>query len=691
MNRRRESGLGFEDCETAMTPHRAQLDEFELDLPRYELRRNGRSVKLERIPMELLILLVEHRGELVTREAIIHRLWGKGIYMETAHRIHNAVNKVRYVLREDPAEPRFLTTVVGKGYRFIGDIRVLPIPIEQDGFASETPDSNSMDLVPVENKLAPDVADRSEDSRIASPTVEGRLEESEEEISTATGHRGRSLAWYVGLAIAALLVVVLGSRRMFFVGRPTTDSLPRIQSIAVLPMDNLAKDPKQEYFVDGLTEHLITNLAQVTSLRVVSRTSIMQYKGVRRSLPDLAKSLNVDAVVEGSVLRSDGKVRITVQLLDARQDRHLWAHAYEKNEDDVIALQDEVAHDVRNQVAAELGPHSTDGQSHLALQQPPVSLPAYEDYLQGQYFWNKRTPDAAKTALEFFNRAVAAEPRYALAYAGLAETYLVIGGYRTMPQPEALMKANNAALKALELDPSLPAAHATLGQIAFSRWDWNVAELEFKRAIAQDPSYATAHHWYSVLLSTIGRHDDALHEATLAAQLDPLSPMIHANVGYVLLFSHRYPEATTSLRRVVETSPDLAGAHLWLAIAYEKQGKFTESGAEYQRTAQLAKEPERSWIQGFAYTVEGKRSDAERMLVRSEALTKQRHTPDAAVALAYINLELGKKERALDFLEKAYVARDSDLVDIKENPICDPLRANPRFQTLMRRMAFPEH
>jgi TolB-like protein/Flp pilus assembly protein TadD len=454
-------------------------------------------------------------------------------------------------------------------------------------------------------------------------------------------------------------------------------------------MDNLANDPKQEYFVDGLTDHLITNLAQLTSLRVVSRTSIMQYKGVRRPLPEIATALNVDAVVEGSVLRSGGKVRITIQLLDARQDRHLWAHAYEKNEDDVIALQDEVAQDVGNQVAAELRPRSTGTRSSSAFKQP-VSLPAYEDYLRGQYFWNKRTPDTAKTAVEYFNRAVAAEPRYALAYAGLAETYLVICGYRTMPQPEALTKATEAALKELELDPSLPPAHATLGQIAFSRWDWITAEREYKQAIALDPSYATAHQWYSALLSTIGRHDDALHEAMQAAQLDPLSPMIHANVGYVLLFAHRYQEATTSLRRVVETSPDLGAAHVWPAAAYEKQGKFAESAAEYERTAKLAQEPERSWIQGYAYAVEGKRSDAERMLTRSEVLAKQRGTPDTAVALAYINLELGRKERALEFLEKAYIARDSDLVDIKENPICDPLRADPRFQTLMRRMAFPE-
>jgi tetratricopeptide (TPR) repeat protein len=381
-------------------------------------------------------------------------------------------------------------------------------------------------------------------------------------------------------------------------------------------------------------------------------------------------------------------VRITVQLLNARQDRHLWAHTYQVSENDIVALQDTVAHDVATQVAAKLKPTSTAGSS--ATTEQHVSFPAYEDYLRGRYFWNKRTADTATTAVEYFERAIAAEPRYALAYAGLADAYLEIYGFRLMSKQEGLTKAKTAALRALELDPSLAAAHTTLASIAFAGWDWTNAEREFKQAISLSPGYATAHEWYSIFLSTVGRHDQALSEATQAAQLDPLSPMIHANIGLVLLMARRYEEAAILLRRVVETTPEIGAPHLWLAVVYERQGRFAESAAEYERSAQLSQEPERSWIQGSAYAVAGKKIEAERMLSKAETLAKQLGTPGTSVAFAYLDLQLGKNEEAVEFLEKAYTDRDNDLADIKENLICDPLRAEPRFQEILRRMAFPE-
>jgi TolB-like protein/Flp pilus assembly protein TadD len=430
------------------------------------------------------------------------------------------------------------------------------------------------------------------------------------------------------LVLAALFTLNVAGVRDRLLRRPMLP--PKIESIAVLPLENLSGDPEQEYFADGMTDALITNLGQIKALRVISRTTAMHFKDAKKTLPEIARELNVDGIIEGTVLRSGERVRIAAQLLDARKDRHLWAETYERDLQEVLALQGEVARDVAQHVQAKLTPQEqirfASGQSRS------VNPEAYELCLKGRYQWNKRTREGLMKALEYFQRAIRVDPSCALAYSGLADTYGVLGNNGFLPTNEVFPKAKAAALKAVELDGDLAEAHASLA-VELAPSDWQGHEKEFLRAIELNPSYANAHHWYALGLVAMGRSDEAIREIEQARRLDPLSARINTNVGLVLYGARQYDRAIAELLKAQELEPSDVSAHLVLGWTYLAKGMTREALGEIQTAVRLSgDEPTVSAELARAYALSGNRKEALKILGRLKEISKQQHIPSCDFA-----------------------------------------------------------
>ena len=459
-------------------------DDFEFDSRAYELRSAGIPVKLKPIPMELLLFLIERRGELVTRKEIVDRIWGKDVFLDSDNGINNAISKIRQVLRDDPEKPRFVQTVTGRGYRFIAPVESLSSPV-------------------VEGPLAP-------------PPVVPAL---------APG-RSRRLPVFLGAALLMLLALAAYTLRNRW--RPHPQPVADRAMLAVLPFENLTGDPEQDYFSDGLTEEVIAQLGNLDPqhLGVIARTSVMQYKHKDVPLTRIAQELGVQYVLEGSV-RSDGqRVRIAAQLIQVKDQSHLLARQYDRELKEVLVLQSDIARESSAEIRSALG-HRTP----MAVSSPaPLSeqgVAAYNLYLKGQFFWNKRNVDSFRRAIDYYQQAIAQDPNYAPAYAGLAVTYALIPGYGGVQQAEFMPKARDAALRAIALDENLPEAHTALALVVQNYdFDWPTAEKEFRRAIALNPNYATAHHWYAEHLSLRGRFEEALRESQRARELDPCPSLL---------------------------------------------------------------------------------------------------------------------------------------------------------------------
>ncbi len=486
------------------------------------------------------------------------------------------------------------------------------------------------------------------------------------------------------VAVAVLLVALnVGGLRDWLLGRAVA---PRIQSLAVLPLANLSGDPGQEYFSDGMTDALIAELGQIGSLRVISRTSAMRYKKTDKPLPQIARELGVDALIEGSVLRSGDRVRITAQLIGAVPERHLWARNYERDLRDVLALQGEVARAIADQIKANVTP---DVQVRLARSNP-VNPEAHEAYLRGRYFWSKRTEEGYKKGVGYFEQALEKDPAYALAYTGLADCYYLLATYDFLPPKEAYPRAKGAATKALELDEALAEAHTSLAAVKSEyEWDWLGAEREFKRALELSPNYATGHHWYSDHLGVMGRHEEGIAESKRAQQLDPLSLIINTVVGLRFYQARRYDEAVEQLRKTLEIDPDFAVAHSLLGHTYEQKGQWETAIAEYRKAIRASGGSSYAVpALGHAYAMAGKRDDALRILTDLNQLRKTAYVSPFAIAV--IHIALGEKDQAFEWLERAYQEHAPGIVLLKVEPALDPLRSDPRFQDLLRRMNFPE-
>jgi serine/threonine protein kinase/Tfp pilus assembly protein PilF len=474
------------------------------------------------------------------------------------------------------------------------------------------------------------------------------------------------------LAVAALVYMQLSRGR--------TEISTRIQSLAVLPLENLSSDPEQDYFADGMTEALITDLSKISALRVISRTTAMRYRGVKKSLREIARELDVDAVVEGSVLRVGDRVRITAQLIEAASDKHLWAESYERDSRDVLALQSEVAQAVAREIKITLTPEERSRLGRVSQVNPE----AHEAYLKGRFYWNQRTEKGLKQSIEYFQRAIETDPGYAAAYSGLADAYGILGNNQFVTAHDSFPKAKAAAVKALELDDSLAEAHASLALIMQNYdWDWVGAEREFQRAFGLNPNYASAHQWYAFYLVGMGRYSDAVAEIQKARHLDPLSPRINSNVGLIFYYARDYDQALRELHKALELDP--IGGRWFLGWVYGQKRMYAEGIAVSLERSQLLEGRGTSLPDlAHAYAVAGKTVEAKQTLERIKEQSKHTYIPPDAIALVHV--ALNEKDKAFALLEEAYAQHNVLFYWLKADPRFDPLRSDSRFQDLLRRV-----
>jgi TolB-like protein/DNA-binding winged helix-turn-helix (wHTH) protein/Tfp pilus assembly protein PilF len=635
-------------------------EDFELDLQAYRLLRAGRALRLERIPMEILLLLVERRGQIVSREEIVQRVWGKDVFLDTDNSINGAIRKIRQALRDDPEQPRFIQTITGQGYRFIAPV------------VSEAKDvSASSSAVESDETQASVPAAEQEASRPSSITTQpvpaGRV-------------AGRRVLFVAG---GAALLAATGGLWWFHahISAQAQRSAQKLM-LAVLPFQNLTGDASQEYFTDGMTEEMITELGNLDPQRlsVIARTSVMHYKNNPAALDQVARELGVQYVIEGSVRRDADRIRVTAQLIETKDQTHVWAREYDRELKGVLALQGEIAHELADEIELTLGTHAAPDAGRAI--QSPENYEAYDLYLKGLYFFNKRTARDLEQAIAYFEQAAGKDPKYARAYAGLADSYALMGGYSGRAQTEFMLKARAAALHALELDDRLPEGHTALALIVQNYdWDWQTAEREFRRAIELNPNYATAHHWYAEHLMWRGRFLEALQESERARQLDPLSLIIAADNGAILFYSRQYDGAIEKWRSVLEMDPGFRRAHL-IANAYVEKGMLADAVADAKDHPEIPA----STLSMLAYIDgrSGKTAEAQRSL--QELLKMDRARPLDPMYLAWPYIGMGDSDQALVWLERAYAQHSNELVSLKVAPGFDPLRADPRFRSLLRRV-----
>jgi len=493
----------------------------------------------------------------------------------------------------------------------------------------------------------------------------------------------RKRKWIYVVIIAGALSVGL-----FFLGRYTASNVANLsaKSIAVLPFENLSRDPDNAYFTEGIQDEILARLAKIADLKVISRTSTQRYKSSPDDLPQIAKRLGVSNILEGSVQKTADRVRVTVQLLNAATDAHLWGETYDRTLTDVFAAESDIA----KAIAATLQAKLSGSEQHALAARPTENTEAHQLYLRGRYFWNKRTGADLKKSIDYFNQAIDKDPNYALAYAGLADAYVLLPAYAEASPKDSLPQAKAAAAKALELDSTLGEAHATLAN-ALVAYDLNFAEAnrEFRRAIELNPNYATAHQWYAESgLVPLGQFDEAIAEARRALELDPLSLVINADLGTTLTSARRYDEAIEQLRRTVEMDPGFYYAHWTLGDALELKGRNDEAIAEYKKAIALNDDPLPPALLGHLYAKIGRKDEALTILKQLRELresSKQRYV--SPYNLALIHIGLGEKDEALQLLEETYEERDGyNIAFLKVEPMLDPLRGDPRFEALVQKV-----
>jgi TolB-like protein/DNA-binding winged helix-turn-helix (wHTH) protein/Flp pilus assembly protein TadD len=644
---------------------------YEVSLQSGEVRKAGVRIRVQQQPLKLLEVLLERPGEVVTREELRNRVWPNESFGDFDQAVNIAIAKLRSALGDSAENPRFIETLPKRGYRFMASVSF----VEADGHI-RTPQSPSAPSAGSEpgfqlqgNGLA------------LSPVTGEEAQLQRPGLAVAAPHRLRPTRWVI-MALAFVLGVAILSVLLF---RSRGHASVPIRSLAVLPLDNLSGDASQNYFSDGMTDELITDLAQISALRVISRTSVMVYKGARKPLPQIARELHVDAIVEGTVLRAGDQVRITAQLIDASSDKHLWSQSYEGDLRDTLALQDRVARAIAKEIQINLTP-----QEQVALKSARVVNPqAYESYLKGRYFWNKRTADGLRVALAYFNQAIEEDPNYAQAYSGLADTYALLGDwqYAVLTSKEAFPKAKAAALKAVGLDSALGEAHNSLGFVLDGfDWDLDSGGKEFRRAIELNPGYATAHHWYAWHLALLGQYDEAIAEMKKAESLDPLSLIINADLAELFVLAHSYDESVRQSLKTIEMDPNFGMAHNQLAQAYLQEHKYQEAVAELQKAVQLSEEsPTCIANLARAYALSGQRSEAVKLLTELKTRSTPGYSHASEIAVIYVSL--GDTDEAMNWLQRGYAERFNPGVLLR--PGFDPLRSDPRFQNLAHRVGLP--
>jgi TolB-like protein/DNA-binding winged helix-turn-helix (wHTH) protein/Flp pilus assembly protein TadD len=634
----------------------AHFSAFEVNFASGELFKHGSRIKLQRQPFRILCVLVERAGEVVSREELRERLWPDNTFVEYEDSLNTAVRKLRAALSDSSDLPRYIETVARQGYRLI-----VPVTIHETRkpeVAGARVASQTTDVLRI--PYHPDAA-RAE-----------RPEPSKSE--NKTGKFWLSL-------VAAFTVLVIAIAGWF---AWTHFQLAQVAAarpmLAVLPFQNLTGDANQEYFSDGLTEEMIGQLGNLDPRRlgVIARTSVMRYKNTPAGLDQIARELGVQYLMEGSIRRDGNNVRITAELIQTKDQSHLWARQYDRELNGLLALQSEIGHEIADQIELTLGEHKVANGPTAS----PQNFDAYDLYLKGQYFFNKRTTANLEEAIGYFQQASVKDPNYARAYAGLADSYALMGGYSGHPQTEFMPKARAAALRALQIDDSLPEAHTALALIVQNYdFDWETAEKEFRRAIELNPNYATAHHWYAEHLMWRGRFDEALQESERARQLDPLSLIIAADNGAILYFSRQYDRAIEKWRSVLEMDPNFARAHLIMG-AYVEKGMFAEALGDNEKFRPVNPASSYWSWRAYIYGRSGQTVEARHALL--ELLKWNRNHPLDAMMVAWANVAVGDKDQALAWVEKAHAQHSNELVSLKVNPGYDSLRNDPRFQGLLR-------
>jgi len=618
--------------------HSVRFGNFELDTRAGELWNGSTKVPLQEQPLQILRMLLERPGEVVTRDELHSALWPGGSFGDFDDSLNHAVRRLRDVLGDLPEHPRFIETVPRHGYRFIA-------PVEAVAAGSPSGARRTMRTSPLQRRV---------------------------------------------LVLAALTLIVLAGLGVYLVrqhlvrqGKARAGKI----MLVVLPFENLSGDPKQEYFSDGMTEEMIAQLARLNPerLAVIGRTSAMTYKGAKKTIDQIGTELHVQYVLEGSFRRAGDRVRVTAQLIEVGNQTHVWAESYDRDVASILGLQADVARAVAHEIQIKLTP-----QAQTSLATPRAVNPeAYRLYLIGRFLWNKRTEEGLKNAIDHFQRALEIDPAYAPAYAGLADSYIMLSDFGFLPPKEEIPKGKAAAQKALEIDESLAEAHASLA-IAYLEydWDWPACERELKRAIELNPNYATAHLWYYAFLLTTRRQAEALAEAQRAQQLDPLSPIISTLVAFSYFFARQYGEAIRRLRDTVSLFPEFATAYERLGDSYVANGMDEQAIVAYQKARSLCGASAAEVVAlRQAYAKSGIRGYYLWEIRRLREESKRRYVSPAAFACLFA--ALGEKDQAFSYLEKAYEDRDSILPGLQVDPLFDFLRSDSRFQNLLRRMNFP--
>lgn len=589
------------------------------------LERNGRTVHLEPKVMRVLVTLGEHAGQVVPKEQIFHRVWPDTFVSDEV--LTRSISELRKAFEDNPQDPKYIQTIPKGGYRLVAPV-------------------------------------------VREPTKRSDW---------------LALHWKRLAAVTAIILLAAAASFYSLRARGHAASKAAITSLAVLPLTNLSGDPEQEYFADGMTEELITDLARISALRVISRTSAIHYKGTTKTLPQVAQELRVDAVIEGTVQRSGDRVRISAQLVEARTDRHLWAESYDRDLRDVLAMEDEVARAIAGEIRLKLTPQENARLANAHRLDPE----AHEAYLRGQYFWNRITEKDVRKSIPYFERAIQLAPDYAPAYASLAFSYNLLASSEYVAPQDAYPKAKKLARKALELDGDLAVGHAALGFVlCYSDWDWPAAEAEFKRANELEPNGEGGHSVYALYLGDIGRSEEAIAEIKRGLEVDPLSVLDRVNLGWFYWTEGRSEEAIDEFQKILEIAPDSPDAHQGLGLAYSFENRLAEAIVEMQKA--LTASEDNAWIiadLGYVYAVAGKRREAYKALKDLTEISKRKYVSAYLVAVVYAGL--GEQELAFRWLSRALEERSDLLVSLKVDPYFASLRPDPRFQTLLRRVGLP--
>jgi TolB-like protein/DNA-binding winged helix-turn-helix (wHTH) protein/Tfp pilus assembly protein PilF len=638
------------------SPRAYRFGVFEFDPAAGELRKQGMKIKLQGQPLDILAMLVERPGDVVTREDLQKRLWDSDTFVDFDHSLNAAIKRLRDALDDSAETPRYVETLARRGYRFI-----MPVDSPATRTRSEETSGNR-------GQPANELPEHSQ--RLGVHSIAG--------VTPKTQPLSRSRA-AVGIALLAL-VASLAAGGWFYRFAPRGDT---IDSLVVLPFVNASGDSNAEYLSDGITESLINSLSQLPHLRVKSRDSAFRYKGKQTDARTVGQALGVRAVFKGRLTQRGDTLDITAELVDARDDSHIWGEQFSRKSADIFELQSEIAKEITTALRIRLS-----GEDEKRIVKSSTSDPeAYQDYLKGRYSWSKFNQEGLTKATEFFQRAIAKDPHYALAYSGLADTYSLLNGDYYLPPMEVLPKAEAAALKAVELDDTSAEAHASLGIVKHAYdWDWIGAEREYQRAIELNPAYEPAHRRYGLLLMELGRNDEAIAEFKQALELNPVSVLGDFQLGMEFYFARQYDRAIEQERKALELAPNNPGAFDYIGASYLQKSMYRESIAEYEKMLELPRSHPRVLADlGNAYAVAGRTADARKMLDQLNELSKHRFVGGVEVARIYVGL--GDKDKAFECLKRSYDDRSiTAFVGFKVDPRFDPLRSDPRFADLLRRM-----